>query len=117
MLNTHLAVYGPLLVLAVLFAATTLMTSIISNGATAVLLSPIAISLAEQMAVDPKPFLLAVMLAASTCYLTPLGYQTNIMIYGPGNYRFSDFFKVGGILTILTMIIVTIMLYMIFFNE
>ena len=117
MLNTHLAVYGPLLVLAVLFAATTLMTSIISNGATAVLLSPIAISLAEQMAVDPKPFLLAVMFAASTCYLTPLGYQTNIMIYGPGNYRFSDFFKVGGILTILTMIIVTIMLYMIFFNE
>jgi di/tricarboxylate transporter len=115
LLNTHLAVYGPLLVLAVLFTATTLMTSIISNGATAVLLSPIAISLAEQMGIDPTPFLLAVMFAASTCYLTPLGYQTNIMIYGPGNYRFSDFFKVGGILTILTMIIVTVMLYMIYF--
>jgi di/tricarboxylate transporter len=114
-LNNNLAVYGPGLILVVLFAITTILTSVMSNGATAVLLSPIAISLAEQMGIDPRPFLFAVMFAASTCYLTPLGYQTNIMVYGPGNYKFSDFFKVGGLLSLLTMAIVTFMLYTIYF--
>jgi di/tricarboxylate transporter len=114
-LNNNLHEFGPLLILGVLFAVTTLFTSIISNGATAVLLSPIAISIAEQMGTDPKPFLLTVMFAASTCYLTPLGYQTNIMIYGPGNYKFSDFFRVGGIMTLLTAGVVTFALYMIYF--
>lgn len=114
-LNNNLATYGPGLILVVLFAITTVLTSVMSNGATAVLLSPIAISLAEQMGLDPRPFLFAVMFAASTCYLTPLGYQTNIMVYGPGNYKFSDFFKVGGLLSLVTMAIVTFMLYTIYF--
>jgi di/tricarboxylate transporter len=114
-LHTNISVFGPIVILGTLFIVTTLFTSFMSNGATAVLLSPIAISLAEQMGSDPTPYLMAVMFAASTCYLTPLGYQTNIMIYGPGNYKFGDFMKVGGYLTAITAVVVVMMLYFIYF--
>lgn len=114
-LKNGFAQYGPLAVLLGLYAATTLFTSIMSNGATAALLSPVAISLATQMQVDPRAFLLTVLFAASTCYLTPLGYQTNIMIYGPGNFKFTDFVRIGGILSLLCMITVSLCLYWIYF--
>ena len=114
-LNHQVSRFGPLVIISSLFAITTLVTSFMSNGATAVLLSPIAISLAEQMGIDPRQLLLTVMFAASTCYLTPLGYQTNIMIYGPGNYQFKDFMKVGGVLTAITMILVTFLIYFFYF--
>ena len=114
-METYISGHGPFITLFVLFAVTSVITSLMSNQATAALLSPIAISLGVQMGIDPKPLLFAVMFAASTCYLTPLGYQTNIMIYGPGNYKFVDFIKVGGLLSLISGIVVSLCLYYFYF--
>jgi len=105
---------NPTWVVAILFMFTSMLTSIMSNNATAILVAPIGIGLAHQMGVDPKAFLLAIMFAASTSFITPVGYQTNTLIYGPGNYRFSDFFKVGGGLTILLLVVVTMMITLLY---
>lgn len=87
--------FGPLLVLAVVYLITAVLTEAISNNAAAVILAPIAISVAVSMNVDPRPFLIAITFAASTSFATPIGYQTNTMVYAPGGYRFSDFTRVG----------------------
>ena len=87
--------FGPLLVLAVVYLITAVLTEAVSNNAAAVILAPIAISLAVSMNVDPRPFLVAITFAASTSFATPIGYQTNTMVYAPGGYRFSDFTRVG----------------------
>ena len=87
--------FGPIVALAVIYIITAVMTEALSNIATAVVMAPIAISLAIAMDVDPRPFLIAITFAASTSFATPIGYQTNTMIYSPGGYRFSDFTKVG----------------------
>ncbi|PVA12085.1 dATP pyrophosphohydrolase [Pelagivirga sediminicola] len=81
-------------VLAVYLLATTL-TEVVSNNAVAVVMSPIAIGLADVMGVDPRPLVVAVMFAASASFATPIGYQTNTLVYGPGGYRFTDFLRVG----------------------
>ncbi|MFN0275589.1 MAG: SLC13 family permease [Chitinophagales bacterium] len=114
-MKTYLSDLGPLYILFGLFILTSTITSVMSNQATAVLLTPIAISLGEQMGIDPRPFVFSVMFAASTCYLTPLGYQTNIMIYGPGNYKFTDFVRVGGLLSLISAITVSMCLYYFYF--
>ena len=74
---------------------TTILTELVSNNAIAVIMAPIAIALGHAMGVDPRPLVVAVMIAASACFATPIGYQTNMLVYGPGGYRFTDFLRIG----------------------
>ncbi|MBM1556371.1 SLC13 family permease [Sulfitobacter mediterraneus] len=77
------------------FLLTTILTEIVSNNAVAVIMTPIAISLAAALGIDARPLVVAVMIAASCAFATPIGYQTNTLVYGPGGYRFTDFMRVG----------------------
>jgi di/tricarboxylate transporter len=99
-----LGLYGSL---AALYLLTSLLTEVISNNAAAVVLTPVAVAAALGLGASPLPFVIAVMFAASNSFLTPIGYQTNTFIYGPGGYRFSDFARVGGPLMILMLIAAT----------
>ncbi len=86
---------GPAWVLAAIVVASSLLTNFLSNNAVAVLLAPVALDAAVEMQVNPRPFLVAVAVGASACFATPIGYQTNTLVYGAGGYRFADFLKVG----------------------
>lgn len=88
-------IFGPIGLLAAVYISTSLMTELITNNAAAALIFPIAISSSEQMGLNPMPFAIAVAIAASASFATPIGYQTNLMVYGPGGYKFTDFLKVG----------------------
>jgi di/tricarboxylate transporter len=83
---------------------TSISTQLLSNNATAVLLLPIAVSTALGLGVNPKPFIMGVCFGASACYGTPMGYQTNLLVYGPGGYRFSDYLKLGIPLNVLIIL-------------
>ena len=96
--------------ISLLFLITVALTSIISNQATAILLVPIAISLALDLSLDPKPFLLTVLFGASMSFITPIGYQTNTLIYGVGNFKFADFAKVGGVLTFIIWLLASFLI-------
>lgn len=85
----------PFVTLVALYALTSILTEVVTNNAVAILITPLAIGLANQLGVDPRPFVVAVMLGASASFATPIGYQTNTLVYGAGNYRFSDFLKIG----------------------
>jgi len=87
---------GPAVVLSVLFLLVAMMTNILSNNATAILFTPIALGLASGLQTDPMPFALAVLFGANCSFATPIGYQTNLLVMGPGYYRFKDFVRVGG---------------------
>jgi di/tricarboxylate transporter len=99
---------SPQIVLGGIILLTSVSTQLLSNNATAVLLVPIAISTALSLGVDPKPFIIAVCFGASACFATPIGYQTNLLVYGPGGYRFSDYLKLGMPLNVLVLILGTI---------
>ncbi len=94
----------PLVFLMLIFLATSLITEMLSNNASVVLLIPIVVAAAAALGLDGRPFALAVMLSASTSMLTPVGYQTNTMVFGPGNYRFRDYLRVGGPLNLMLVI-------------
>ncbi|MGB3293124.1 MAG: SLC13 family permease [Phormidesmis sp.] len=96
-----LAGNNPWLALAAIYAVTTVMTEIITNNAAAALVFPIALSLANQLGVSYMPFVISIMIAASASFATPIGYQTNLMVCGPGGYRFSDFLRIGVPLNLL----------------
>jgi len=86
---------NPILLIAALYLATTLMTETLSNNATVVLMAPIAIELASSLGIDPRPFIITCCVASSASFSTPIGYQTNTYVYSVGGYRFSDFARVG----------------------
>jgi di/tricarboxylate transporter len=94
---------GPSIVLGGFLLLTSVGTQILSNNATAVLLLPVAVSTALSLGVDPRPFIIAVCFGASACFASPIGYQTNLMVYGPGNYRFIDYLKLGLPLNLLVL--------------
>lgn len=98
---------GPYGILAMFLLTTTALTAIISNAAAAVVLAPVAVAVATTLAVSPLPFVIAVMIGASNSFLSPVGYQTNTMIYGPGGYRFSDYIRVGAPLSVLVVVVAT----------
>jgi di/tricarboxylate transporter len=93
----------PHLVLAAIYFVTMLFTELMSNNAAAVLVFPIAWQTAADMGLNPMPFVMAVTVAASCGFATPMGYQTNLMIYGPGGYKFSDYVRFGGLLNLIVM--------------
>ena len=90
-----LEIMPPFLIVWSLYLMTSLLTELISNNAVAVVITPLAISLGVALGIDPRPLVIAVMIAASASFATPIGYQTNMMVYGPGGYRFTDFLRIG----------------------
>jgi di/tricarboxylate transporter len=93
---------GPLTALALLYGATLFLTELLSNATVAVLVTPVAVAFADSLGVDSRPFLVAVMMAASAAFATPFGYQTNVIVYQMGGYRFLDFVRVGLPLNLIT---------------
>ncbi len=94
-LSPLLGMASPLLALALVYAFTSILTELVTNNAVAVLMTPIAAGIAIQLGLDPRPFVVAVMFGASASFATPIGYQTNTLVYNAGGYRFSDFLRIG----------------------
>lgn len=97
--------FGPWAALAILYGVTLVTTEFLSNAAVAVLITPVAVALAESLGVEPRPFLIAVMMAASAAFATPFGYQTNVLVFDLGKYRYMDFVRVGVPLNLVTWIV------------
>lgn len=108
--------WHPVLVLMALYTITTLLTEIVSNNASVVILVPVAIAIGERLGIDILPLCLAVMFAASTSFLSPVGYQTNTMIFGTGLYRFLDFARVGAPLNALLMVVTSLAVWILWMH-
>ncbi|MGI9626673.1 MAG: SLC13 family permease, partial [Longimicrobiales bacterium] len=92
-----------------LVLVTLVLTELVTNNAAAILVFPIAVSVADTLGADARPLAIAVAAAASASFLTPIGYQTNTMVYGPGGYRFSDYARLGAPLTVLVAIMISVL--------
>ncbi|WP_092863770.1 SLC13 family permease [Albimonas pacifica] len=101
---------NPQVALWLLFLICSALTELVSNNAVAVVMTPIAITLAHTLGVDPRPFVVAVMIAASASFATPIGYQTNTLVYGPGGYKFTDFVKIGLGLNLLVGVVACLLI-------
>lgn len=97
--------YGPYVLLAIMFIITNIFTELITNNAAAALSFPIALSISNQLGVSPMPFFVIICMAASASFSTPIGYQTNLIVQGIGNYKFTDFVRIGLPLNIITFLI------------
>ncbi|MHA6288486.1 SLC13 family permease [Maricaulis sp. CAU 1757] len=111
---TVFAPYGPVALMSALFILIAILTNVLSNSATAVLFTPIAVQAADQMGADPTMFALTVLFAANTCFATPIGYQTNLLVMGPGHYRFADYLRAGAPLVVLFWLAFTAYLVMLY---
>ena len=101
--------WGPYALLAAIYIMTSFFTELVTNNAAAAIMFPFAITMAVNMGIDPRPFAIAVALAASASFVSPLGYQTNLMVYGPGGYEYKDFVRVGLPLN-LTLLVIAVLL-------
>jgi len=99
---------SPFVLVFAVYALTSFLTEIVSNNAVAVIVTPVVISLAMTLGVDPRPLVITVMIGASASFATPIGYQTNTLVYGPGGYKFADFIRFGVPLNVISAIVVTI---------
>ena len=104
----------PIVALAILYGATLFLTELLSNATVAVLITPLAVALAETLGVSPRPFLVAVMVAGSAAFATPFGYQTNVLVYQMGGYSFMDFVRVGLPLNLITWVVGVAAIWMTF---
>jgi di/tricarboxylate transporter len=100
--------YQPFVMVSLIYLITTILTEVSSNAATAILMTPIALVVSAKLGLDPRPFVFSICFAASASFITPIGYQTNLMVYGPGGYKFTDYIKTGLPLAIILWIIATI---------
>jgi di/tricarboxylate transporter len=101
---------GAAVVLSLVILVTSVLTAFITNNSAAILMVPIALSVAGELGADPKPFLMGVAFAASLSFATPTGYQTNTMVLGPGGYRFVDYVKVGTPLTVILWLLASVLI-------
>ena len=109
-MTDNLGISDPYIMLALMYLFAAVMTEIISNNAVAVLLTPLAIIVAQTLGVSPIPFVIAVMFGSSASFSTPIGYQTNTFVYGAGGYKFGDFFRTGFPLAIILWLIASVMI-------
>jgi len=101
---------NPWLVLSIVYITTSILTEMVTNNAAALLLFPIAMATSNQMGISPTPFVFAIMMGASASFATPIGYQCNMMVYGPGGYRFSDFLRIGVPMNLLMWLVASLLI-------
>jgi di/tricarboxylate transporter len=104
--------WGPVAILCAIYFITSMVTEVVTNNAAAALLFPFAIAMADQLDVSARPFVMAIAFAASASFITPIGYQTNLMVYGPGGYRLTDFVRVGAPLNLILLVVATLLIPM-----